>query len=117
MAFGIRPAGRGAPKIDPKPISDGWKPLESTAMYRAAGKNPLFGSDGQAATIGQILLMSKEQLQARVLDDPRIDIYACRRKDISLMTPGRLRRRRQRPVAAGPLQPHPRGLPAHVQHL
>jgi len=82
VAFGIRPAGRGAPKIDPKPILDGWKPLESTAMYRAAGKNPLFGSDGQAATIGQILLMSKEQLQARVLDDPRIDIYACRRKDI-----------------------------------
>ena len=82
VAFGIRPAGRGAPKIDPKPILDGWKLLESTAIYRAAGKNPFFGSEGQTATIGQILLMSKEQLQARVLDDPRIDIYACGRKDI-----------------------------------
>jgi hypothetical protein len=82
VAFGIRPAGHGAPKIDPKPILDGWKLLESTAVYRAAGKNPFFGSDGQTATIGQILLMSKEQLQARVLNDPRIQIYDCGRTDI-----------------------------------
>ncbi|MFL5957856.1 MAG: hypothetical protein ACJ756_10435, partial [Solirubrobacterales bacterium] len=32
--------------------------------------------------IGQILLMSKEQLATRVLDDPRIDIYEGGRKDI-----------------------------------
>ena len=43
--FEIRPAGKGAPRIDPKPILDGWKLLESTAIYRAAGKNPFFGSD------------------------------------------------------------------------
>ena len=42
--FEIRPAGRGAPRIDPKPILDGWKLLESTAIYRAAGKNPFFGA-------------------------------------------------------------------------
>jgi hypothetical protein len=82
MEFSIRPAGRGAPKIDPKPILDGWKLLESTAVYRAAGKNPFFGSDGQAATIGQVLLMSKEQLATRVLEDPRLDIYEGGRKDI-----------------------------------
>jgi len=82
VQFAIRPAGKGAPRIDPKPILDGWKLLESTAIYRAAGKNPFFGSDGQTATIGQILLMSKEQLQGRVLDDPRIQIYDCGRKDI-----------------------------------
>jgi len=82
MEFSIRPAGRGAPKIDPKPILDGWKLLESTAVYRAAGKNPFFGSDGQTATIGQILLMSKEQLATRVLEDPRLDIYEGGRKDI-----------------------------------
>jgi hypothetical protein len=82
MEFSIRPAGRGAPKVDPKPILDGWKLLESTAVYRAAGKNPFFGSDGQTATIGQILLMSKEQLATRVLADPRIDIYEGGRKDI-----------------------------------
>ena len=38
MLFEIRPAGRGAPRIDPKPILDGWKLLESTAIYRAQGR-------------------------------------------------------------------------------
>jgi Transglycosylase SLT domain/Peptidase family M23 len=82
MQFAIRPAGRRSPKIDPKPILDGWKLLESTAIYRAAGKNPFFGSDGREPMIGQVLLMSKEQLQVQVLRDPRLDIYACGRKDI-----------------------------------
>jgi murein DD-endopeptidase MepM/ murein hydrolase activator NlpD len=81
VLFEIRPAGRGAPRIDPKPILDGWKLLETTAIYRAAGKNPLLGS-GRKATIGQILLMSKEALQRRVLRNPRIDIYSCGRRDI-----------------------------------
>ena len=76
--FEIQPAGRGAPRIDPKPILDGWKLLETTAIYRAAGKDP-FGSE---ATIGQILLMSKEVLAQRVLADPRIEIYSCGRTDI-----------------------------------
>ena len=77
--FQIRPTGRGAPKIDPKPILDGWKLLEATAIYRAAGKDP-FGFS--SASIGQILLLSKTQLQRRVLSDPRLEIYACGREDI-----------------------------------
>ena len=68
--FEIRPAGRGAPRIDPKPILDGWKLLESTAIYRAAGKNPFFGPDADAPSIGQILLMSKEALAERVAQRP-----------------------------------------------
>jgi hypothetical protein len=32
--------------------------------------------------VGQILLMSKDTLQARVLADPRIQIYACGRRDV-----------------------------------
>ncbi|MDX6692269.1 MAG: hypothetical protein QOG15_3726 [Solirubrobacteraceae bacterium] len=81
VQFEIRPAGRGAPRIDPKPILDGWKLLESTAIYRAQGKNPLVGP-GANASIGQILLMSKEALGRRVLADPRIEIYSCGRQDI-----------------------------------
>jgi murein DD-endopeptidase MepM/ murein hydrolase activator NlpD len=77
--FAIRPAGRGAPRIDPKPILDGWKLLEATAIYRAAGKNPF---EFSSANISQILLMSKAQLQRRVLADPRMSIYACGRNDI-----------------------------------
>ncbi len=82
MLFEVRPAGRGAPRIDPKPILDGWKLLESTAIYRAAGKNPFWGPDSKNPSIGQILLMSKEALQHRVLTDPGIDVYDCGRRDI-----------------------------------
>jgi murein DD-endopeptidase MepM/ murein hydrolase activator NlpD len=82
MLFEIRPAGRGAPRIDPKPILDGWKLLESTAIYRAAGKNPFFGPDAKTPSIGQILLMSKEALVQHVLANPRIEIYECGRQDI-----------------------------------
>src|SRR2546423_1054653 len=42
--FQIRPAGKGAPQIDPKPILDGWQLLESTAIYSANGQNALNGS-------------------------------------------------------------------------
>ncbi len=82
MLFEIRPAGRGAPRIDPKPILDGWKLLESTAIYRAAGKNPFFGPDAKTPSIGQILLMSKEALVQHVLANPRIEIYSCGRHDV-----------------------------------
>jgi hypothetical protein len=82
MLFEIRPAGRGAPRIDPKPILDGWHLLESTAVYRAKGRNPFFGEDAKAPSIGQILLMSKESLQRRVLADPHVDIYPCGREDV-----------------------------------
>jgi hypothetical protein len=84
LLFEIRPAGRGAPRIDPKPILDGWKLLESTAIYRAAGKNPFFGDDAATPTIGQILLMSKEALQRQVLADPRVELYECGRRDVRL---------------------------------
>jgi murein DD-endopeptidase MepM/ murein hydrolase activator NlpD len=82
LRFEIRPAGRGAPRIDPKPILDGWKLLESTAIYRAKGKNPFLGTDAATPTIGQILLMSKETLIGRVLGDPRVQIYDCGRRDV-----------------------------------
>ena len=82
LLFEIRPAGRGAPRVDPKPILDGWKLLESTAIYRAAGKNPFFGADAVNPSIGQILLMSKDALVQRVLSNPQIDVYECGRRDI-----------------------------------
>ncbi len=82
LEFMIQPAGKNAPYIDPKPILDGWKLLEATAVYRAAGVDPFFGPGAKNPTIGQILLMSKEQLQNRVLADPNVQIYACGRRDI-----------------------------------
>jgi hypothetical protein len=77
--FSIRPAGKGAPRIDPKPILDGWKLLEATAIYRAQGKNP-FAEDLSGAGV---LLLSKEELQRRVLADDNLSIYECGREDIA----------------------------------
>ena len=81
VTFAIRPAGRGAPLIDPKPILDGWKLLEATAIYRAEGRNALTGS-GDDPSVGQVLLMSKDELTRRVLSDSRVEIYGCGRQDI-----------------------------------
>ncbi len=76
LTFGIRPAGKGAPKIDPKPILDGWKLLEATAVYRASGRNALYGEDSNSLSIGQVLLLPKPLLEKRVISDNRIKIYA-----------------------------------------
>jgi murein DD-endopeptidase MepM/ murein hydrolase activator NlpD len=83
MYFQIRPAGKGAPFIDPKPILDGWKLLEATAIYRASGRNALYDPDGSDnLSIGQVMLMPKAQLERRVLADPRVEIYEGGREDI-----------------------------------
>ncbi len=82
LYFMIQPAGKAAPQIDPKPILDGWKLLEATAVYRAAGVDPFFGPGAKNPTVGQVLLMSKEQLQQRILADPHVQIYPCGRRDI-----------------------------------
>jgi hypothetical protein len=82
LDFSIRPAGRGAPRIDPKPILDGWKLLEATAIYRASGRNVLHGDAAGGMSIGQILLLPKPQLERRVLADDRVEIYPCGRDNI-----------------------------------
>jgi hypothetical protein len=76
--FSIRPAGKGAPRIDPKPILDGWKLLEATAIYRAKGKSPFAQLSGAG-----VLLLSKEALQKRVLSNRSLEIYECGREDIA----------------------------------
>ncbi|MGB9183608.1 MAG: lytic murein transglycosylase [Solirubrobacteraceae bacterium] len=83
LYFQVQPAGKHAPQIDPKPILDGWKLLEATAVYRAAGVNPFFGPGAKNPTVGQVLLMSKTQLTERILQDPKVRIYNCGRRDIA----------------------------------
>jgi hypothetical protein len=79
MLFQIRPAGRGAPLIDPKPILDGWVQLENSSIFRAKGANPFLAA---APSAGQVLLESKGQLQQQVLASAAIRIYSCGRQDI-----------------------------------
>ena len=82
LTFSVRPAGKGAPKIDPKPLLDGWKLLEATAIYRASGRNVLYGK-GDSASVGQVLLWPKRMLERRVLSDERIELYDGGREDIA----------------------------------
>jgi murein DD-endopeptidase MepM/ murein hydrolase activator NlpD len=84
--FSISPAGAGAHRIDPKPILDGWKLLEATAIYRADGKSPFAGN----LSVSGVLLLPKDALQQRVLHDKSLSIYECGRKDIAS---GRIDRR------------------------
>jgi hypothetical protein len=83
LYFTIQPAGKNAPQIDPKPILDGWKLLEATAVYRADGVDPFFGPGAKNPTVGQVLLMSKLQLTSRILQDPHVQIYTCGRRDVA----------------------------------
>jgi hypothetical protein len=91
LRFGIRPAGEDSPLVDPKPMLDGWRLLEQTAVYRPSGRSVLHPDeeDGQLS-IGQTILLSKSLLARRVLSDSRIEIYPCGRQDIEL---GRIDRR------------------------
>ncbi len=76
MLFQIRPAGTGAPLIDPKPILDGWVRLEETSAFRAKGENPFLAT---SPTVGQVLLASKPQLEQLVLRDPGVRLPVCER--------------------------------------
>ena len=78
--FQIQPAGKNSPAIDPRPILDGWK-LLAQSMHRGAGLS--LAAAGNAPTIGQVLLMGKDELGRRVLTDSRITIYDCGRADIA----------------------------------
>ena len=79
MFFQIKPAGVGAPLIDPKPILDGWVALENTSIFRARGENPFLQT---SPTVGQVLLESKQQLQQQVVRDTSIHMRACERADV-----------------------------------
>jgi hypothetical protein len=79
ILFQIRPAGLGAPLIDPKPILDGWVALENTSIFRAKGENPFLAT---SPTVGQVLLESKQQLEPQVLHDGGIHLGECGRQDV-----------------------------------
>ena len=79
ILFQIRPAGLGAPLIDPKPILDGWVALEDTSIFRAKGENPFLAT---APTVGQVLLESKQQLEPQLLHGGGVQLGTCAREDV-----------------------------------
>jgi hypothetical protein len=82
LLFEIRPAGVGAPRIDPEPILDGWRLLQATALHRAERSNPFLRAGAGRPTIGQALLMSKQELARRVVADADVTLYDCGRSDV-----------------------------------
>jgi hypothetical protein len=91
LRFAIRPAGDDAPLVDPKPMLDGWRLLEQTAVYRPSGRSVLHPDDEETGlSVGQALLLPKSLIARRVLADSRIQIYPCGRSDIET---GRIDRR------------------------
>lgn len=87
MFFQIKPAGAGAPSIDPKPILDGWVALENTSIFHAKGENPFLAT---SPSVGQVLLESKSQLEQQVGRDQSIHMHACERREVQT---GRVDRR------------------------
>jgi murein DD-endopeptidase MepM/ murein hydrolase activator NlpD len=79
IVFQIRPAGPGAPLIDPKPVLDGWVALENSSVFHAKGENPFLAT---SPTVGQVLLESKRELQHQVLRDGGIRLGTCARQDV-----------------------------------
>jgi soluble lytic murein transglycosylase-like protein len=79
IVFQMRPAGSGAPLIDPKPILDGWVALEDTSIFRAKGENPFLAT---SPTVGQVLLESKQQLEPQVLHGGGVRLGSCARQDV-----------------------------------
>jgi murein DD-endopeptidase MepM/ murein hydrolase activator NlpD len=87
IVFQIRPAGIGAPLVDPKPILDGWVKLQSSSVVKAKGRDPFAKI---TASPGQTLLESKTQLEQQVPRDHDIHLAACERH---LIADGRADRR------------------------
>ncbi len=78
MRFAIRPAG-DATTIDPRPILSNWVQLDVALHPRGAtAESPLIG-----ATSGEVLLMSKSQLENAVGSDPGIVMSACSAREVA----------------------------------
>ena len=82
LRLAIRPAGDGSPRIDPKPIVAGWRLLDDASVFGHDDRSELVADRGDRPDVGRLLLMSKAQLQARVLADPKLSIYEAGRNDI-----------------------------------
>ncbi|WP_022927802.1 lytic murein transglycosylase [Patulibacter americanus] len=82
MRFAIRPAGEGAPRIDPRPIVAGWRLLDDASVFGHDDRSELVAERADEPDVGRLLLLSKERLQARVLADPKLQIYEAGRGDI-----------------------------------
>jgi Transglycosylase SLT domain len=74
----IRPAGKHGPRIDPVPVMRQWRLLD-----RAAGDWAEALRGDAAPAEASLMRADSANLARRVLDDPRIEIYECGRRDVA----------------------------------
>ena len=72
IRFAVRPAGRDAPTVDPRPLLRASQAMRRSGAYRALNN----------ATAAPGTTAPKAVLQRRVLEDPAWPIYPCGREDI-----------------------------------
>jgi membrane-bound lytic murein transglycosylase B len=78
LRFAIRPAGDPA-TVDPRAILENWVQLEAALHPQGAkGESKLLG-----ATVNEVFLLSKSQLEREVLSDPGIVMSACSRHEVN----------------------------------
>ena len=82
VLFAIRPAGSGMPLLDPRPVLDAWRLLRSIGDYRAARAQPVPALTAADRAISHVFTKTTSQLAAQVLNDRRIQIYSCGRRDV-----------------------------------
>ena len=72
IRFAVRPAGRDAPTVDPRPLLRASQAMRRSGAYRALNN----------ATAAPGTTAPKAVLQRRVLEDSSVAIYPCGREDI-----------------------------------
>jgi hypothetical protein len=78
LRFAIRPAGDPA-TVDPRGILENWVQLDAALHPQGAkGESKLLG-----ATVNEVFLLSKSQLEREVLSDPGIAMSACSRHEVN----------------------------------
>jgi hypothetical protein len=87
LLFEIQPAEAGP--IDPRPLLEAWRLLSRAQGHPQPGTQPIFGPNAGGGPTDQIALMSKRQLESRLLSDPALPISACGRADVAAGRLGR----------------------------
>jgi membrane-bound lytic murein transglycosylase B len=78
LRFAIQPAGDPT-TVDPRAILENWVQLEAALHPQGAkGESKLLG-----ATVNEVFLLSKSQLEREVLSDPGIVMSACSRHEVN----------------------------------
>jgi soluble lytic murein transglycosylase-like protein len=121
MLFQIRPAGVGAPEIDPKPLLDGWVQLQGSLIFRATGRHRFPAAPPaptpSSASCGPLSSTGKPRPGSGSLADCRPGAAQIAGAPASTLTPGQwltlVARLGQIPDPVVGAKPSPAAIPDH----